>query len=123
MRMCKIPGCAKIADTSTGYCPDHRETGERLAREREARRSGFRSYQYKHLYHTKEWRTFRARFLAEHPVCERCGGPADTVDHETDHKGDISLFFNNRFHALCRRCHSMKPETARLSSRETRGRK
>ncbi len=100
-KLCRRIGCGTIA-LDNGYCEKHQAD----YKEREKNRKQFRSYGYKSLYHSPEWRRFRKQFLLENPFCEECGRPANTVHHETDHKGNVHLFFNNRFHALCASCHS-----------------
>ena len=48
------------------------------------------------------------RFLASHPVCERCGEPATLVDHRWPHNGDeVLMFSEGNMVAVCRDCHSL----------------
>lgn len=48
-------------------------------------------------------------FLAEHPLCAVCGGPASVVDHIIPHKGDRELFMDPTNHqSLCKRDHDKK---------------
>lgn len=58
----------------------------------------------------RRWERFRASFLAANPLCEFCLPkgeirPAQVVDHDLPHRGDLELFWNNSFSALCKRCH------------------
>jgi 5-methylcytosine-specific restriction enzyme A len=55
------------------------------------------------------WRKARLGFLAEHPLCARCGAPATVVDHIVPHRGDPAIFWDRtRWQALCASCHSRK---------------
>jgi 5-methylcytosine-specific restriction endonuclease McrA len=55
----------------------------------------------------REWRDYRARFLAANPKCYRCGKDATVVDHITPHLGDKALFEDLKNHMpLCASCHS-----------------
>ncbi|WP_147164631.1 HNH endonuclease [Pararhodospirillum oryzae] len=52
------------------------------------------------------WQRARAAFLADHPVCVKCGAPATVVDHIFPHKGDQSVFWDKlNWQALCTHCH------------------
>lgn len=95
-KLCKKIGCGNFS-VKNGYCIDHQS---------EDRQKSYRSYKYKNLYYSKEWRAFRKQFLSDNPLCEVCGGKAPTVHHEINHKGNEFLFFNNRFHAMCSSCYS-----------------
>ena len=57
------------------------------------------------------WQKARAIFLAEHPLCCRCGEegqvtPATVVDHIEPHKGDQKLFWDQKnWQPLCKPHH------------------
>ena len=67
--------------------------------------------------YTWQWEKARAAFLAEHPLCRRCGDAgvttaATVVDHVTPHAGDTGLFWDrSNWQPLCRRCHDVKTAT------------
>lgn len=64
--------------------------------------AGKRGYNYR-------WNKARVVYLAAHPLCVMCGGPATEVDHIIPHKGDMRLFWNTKnWQALCHECHSRK---------------
>lgn len=66
--------------------------------------------QYRHLY-GRRWRNYRERYLREHPLCVMCQRegritPAKVVDHITDHKGCLDLFWDADNHQpLCKPHH------------------
>lgn len=67
--------------------------------------------QHSHLYRTPRWRRFRESFLARNPLCVYClereiVEAATVVHHGTPHRGDMFLFWNNDFKALCETCHN-----------------
>lgn len=65
----------------------------------------------------------RARQLADHPWCEACllkdiYEPAEEVDHIKPHRGNPSLFFDEKnLQSLSKSCHSAKTssETIRIT--------
>lgn len=100
---CKHPGCAKL--TEGIYCEEHREVhrSDRMT-------SNKRGYD-------SRWRRARKRFLATHPLCERCKenrllATATVVDHIIPHRGDDRLFWDeSNWQALCKHCHDSKTMT------------
>jgi len=98
---CKYPGCPKL--TAGRFCEIHAKQDaqeyERYRRDPETRKR----YGY-------AWRRIRARYIAAHPLCERCDSngrltPAEQVHHKiplteggTHKEGNLQ--------ALCRACHS-----------------
>jgi len=102
---CRWPlGCARLV-SPPGYCPEH----ARLVRQRlDSRRGSARARGY-----DAAWERRRARFLADHPVCEDCGAPATDADHDPARRVLIAAGVadpdDERFlHARCHRCHSVK---------------
>ena len=77
---CRYPGCAAVLGTP-GYCDRHRVAAHRdygRARRGFDAEVGF--------YQSARWRTVRAAFLREHPLCGVCAArgrvvPAVVVDH------------------------------------------
>jgi 5-methylcytosine-specific restriction endonuclease McrA len=72
--------------------------------------SGHRGYDYR-------WQQARARFLAEHPLCQcqECDDgrkrvmPATVVDHRIPHRGDLDLFWDrSNWQAMSKACHDAK---------------
>lgn len=101
LRPCAEPGCPTL--TSTGRCVPHARA---QARAREAVR---RPLSQRGWYHTTRWKRLRMRFLSEHPVCESCPRPANTVDHRVPHDMDEAKFWDwNNLRAQCVSCHSRK---------------
>ena len=115
--LCKFPGCRKPVPRGEGYCPLHKAKGEereakanaeRMKRRAEAKGSAAeRGYGYR-------WRKLRARFLADHPLCEEClragrAVAATDVDHIIPHRGNPDLMWDEEnLQALCHSCHSRK---------------
>lgn len=66
--------------------------------------------------YTTRWDKFSKAFLAANPLCEFCLAqgritPATVTDHDVPHKGDMHLFWNNTFTALCTRHHSVTKQS------------
>ena len=54
----------------------------------------------------------------QHPLCVRCGRPAQVVDHIVPHRGREQLFWDeSNWQALCKACHDRK--TGEEDSRPT----
>ena len=60
---CKYPGCAKLTDGK--YCAEH----EQVARQNYNRFA--RGYDT-HERYGRAWQKIRARYIAAHPLCEKC---------------------------------------------------
>jgi len=63
-------------------------------------------------YSSKRWRTMRALYLREHPLCIDCNELAHVVDHITPVTmgGD---FWNGPFQPMCDSCHARKSRLER----------
>lgn len=100
-RPCSFPGCPKLTDGR--YCEAHAKHEarryERFDRDPETRRR-----------YGSTWRKIRARFVAEHPLCEECLKqkrltPTEEVHHilPLSHGGTHDA---SNLMALCKSCHS-----------------
>ena len=100
-RPCSFPGCPKLTDGR--YCDTHAKHEarryERYDRDPETRRR-----------YGSTWRKIRARFVAEHPLCEECLKqkkltPTEEVHHilPLSHGGTHDA---SNLMALCKSCHS-----------------
>src|SRR5690606_1959559 len=112
--------------------PIHRPVGRREKRERDQDYARQRNPVARALYRSKRWRTERASFLHDHPLCVECARhdlirPASIVDHIDPHGGDETVFWDRaRWQALCASCHGRKTaakdrseeHTSELQSRE-----
>jgi len=59
------------------------------------------------LYNSTRWRAFSKSYLAQHPVCELCGGKAAITDHAQGHAGDwLARFWVGPYRPTCRPCNS-----------------
>jgi 5-methylcytosine-specific restriction protein A len=108
-KVCKHPGCQKIAGSS-GYCPAHERYGRDLVRERD---TAAECRQWAYLYNSERWKLRRARQLAREPLCRECLTRGiytlgTVADHIEDHKGDPAKFFYGALQTLCPSCHSAK---------------
>jgi 5-methylcytosine-specific restriction protein A len=94
--------------------PIHRPVGRREKRERDRDYASRRNPVARALYRSKRWRTERASFLHDHPLCVECARhdvihPASVVDHIDPHGGDETVFWDRaRWQALCASCHGRK---------------
>ena len=111
---CRFPGCAAVLATA-GYCDRHRVA---VHREYGRARRGFDAEVG--FYQSARWRTVRAAFLREHPLCGMCAArgrvvAAVVVDHVVPVKDGGARFDVANLQALCVTCHNRKTaqETAR----------
>lgn len=94
-----VPGCPNLVPRGQARCADHRRQ-----RERERGSAYERGY-------TPQWRAYRKRYLAQHPLCvphlaQGKTVPATVVHHRRAHKGDKALFWDpNNHEAVCAPCH------------------
>lgn len=107
-KFCLHRGCTTLVES--GRCKKHSKD-KQLARQQYNKERGSaaaRGYDYR-------WQQYRIRFLALHPLCEKCllkyrVVPATDVDHIIPVSGpDDPLFWDSDNHqALCHGCHSEK---------------
>ena len=96
--------------------PIHRPPGARSKQERQRETDQRRGSSTQRGYDYR-WQRYRARFLAEHPLCATCERAgkitlANEVDHIRPHRGNPALFWDRRNHqSLCKPCHSRKSAT------------
>jgi len=98
-----MPLCPNIVD-GPGRCAEHRRGAA----------SGASGYGAK-------WAKLRARFIAQHPVCELCGSPRPLDAHHVDHArpGDPTFYRWDNLQALCRSCHRKLTEAEKKRARLT----
>ena len=98
---CAYPGCPKL--TNSRFCPDHAKQDareyERYRRDPETRKR-----------YGKEWRRIRNRYIAAHPLCEKCQQtgrvtPAQEV-HHIKPLAEGGTHAEDNLMALCSSCHS-----------------
>jgi 5-methylcytosine-specific restriction protein A len=96
--------------TDERYCEQHKDmVRKQYGRDADRRRGS--AYQ---RGYDGDWKEYRLRYLAEHPlcvICEREGrlSPASVVDHIKPHRGDMKLFWDPKNHqALCKMHHDRK---------------
>jgi len=102
-RPCRYSGCPNLCDSGV-YCEEHRKEWSH-----DALRGGahVRGYDAK-------WRKARTLFLRQHPLCAECRRngvltPATVVDHIVPHRGDRTLFWDQKnWQPLCARHHNKK---------------
>lgn len=83
-----------------------RPRGQRRVESRAERLGGEDGY--------RNWRAKRARYLAAHPACVRCGARATVADHiikrrewvRRGYQGSPDVWSN--LQAMCKRCHDRK---------------
>ncbi len=105
MRVCAAPSCPELLETGR-WCPSHQP---KRRKEHRSEESKARQKQYG----TQRWREFSKRYLREHPVCVRCGGPSQHTDHIDGLGLDGPNAWNEAaMQALCHSCHSHKTAIA-----------
>ncbi len=107
---CRYPGCATTL-TVPGYCEVHRPL---VHRDYGRARRGFDAEVG--FYQSQQWRTVRAAFLREHPLCCACGAKgllvaAKVVDHVVPIKDGGARFDAGNLQPLCVSCHNRKTAT------------
>ncbi len=110
---CRYPGCAEVVAVP-GYCDAHRPL---IHRDYGRARRGFDAEVG--FYQSRQWRSVRAAFLREHPLCGACGAKgllvaARVVDHVLPIKDGGARFDAANLQSLCVPCHNSK--TARESA-------
>lgn len=105
LKPCSHPGCRELVSTGS-RCAAHQS---QQRREQDARRDPAT----RALYNTPQWRRARAAYLAQNPLCVRCGGLSEVVDHIRPHRGNYAAFWDaeGNWQALCKRCHDRKTAT------------
>ena len=97
---CKHPGCPQL--TNDRYCDLHAKL-----------HTDDRASAYERGY-SNRWQKARKRFLDKQPLCAECERagkltPAMVVDHRKPHRGDTTLFWDERnWQPLCKKCHDRK---------------
>ncbi|MDO8616860.1 MAG: HNH endonuclease [Dehalococcoidia bacterium] len=61
-----------------------------------------------------DWRKVRDAYIAEHPLCEKCGAPAQQVDHIIPISRGGARLDPAGLESLCRSCHSRKTAQERI---------
>jgi 5-methylcytosine-specific restriction protein A len=97
-RPCSHPGCPNLVRGSGRFCPEHQ--AEEYRRQ-DARRGSSTERGY-----DAEWRAIRDRYLADHPICERCGRRRATVVHHIVRKRDGGGDDPINLLAVCELCHA-----------------
>ena len=101
LKPCKYPGCPEL--TSDRFCKKHTKQHQRVS-------ANDRGYNHR-------WRQARIKYFKEHPLCVRCEAQkkltkATVVDHIQPHRGDETLFWDERnWQSLCKTCHDKKTMT------------
>lgn len=101
LRPCKHPGCPNLTDKS--YCKEHAKT-ERDLYNRQYRRTDINKV------YGSQWRKIRERYVALHPLCEKCKEqgrlvPVDEVHHIVPTSRGGTHKFSNLM-SLCKSCHN-----------------
>lgn len=102
---CAHPGC-RVLVTGRPRCDAHTSQQRREEDQR-------RDPTVRRLYNNARWRSASRAYLACNPICARCGGLAEVVDHIVPHRGDYESFWNagGNWQGLCKRCHDRKTAT------------
>ena len=110
---CRYPGCQMVLAVP-GYCDAHRPVIHH-----DYGRARRRFDPEVDFYRSGQWRSVRANFLLENPLCVICLGaeryvPAIVVDHILPIKDGGGRFDAANLQSLCVSCHNRK--TARESA-------
>jgi len=110
---CVEPGCTSL--TERGRCDAHK--ARKPVSEQRTRYGGNSTWGQGS---TGRWRRVRAIQLARHPACNRCGAPADEVDHVIPRAIGGAMYDPVNHQSLCVDCHRAK--TAQEMGRTLAGR-
>jgi 5-methylcytosine-specific restriction protein A len=113
-RACLQPGCPERAERG-GRCVDHARQHEAATKQGNTRRKGELD---------RDWQRVRARYLRDHPLCERCSGDgqdegrvvaATEVHHRVDRRvaPHLRLAWAN-LEALCEPCHAKETRARQM---------
>jgi 5-methylcytosine-specific restriction protein A len=91
---CRAYRC-RAYQTANGYCADHQHLAERIDRRLPASQRGY----------DRTWSKFRAMYLRQHPICQRCGTPAKVVHHINPLDKGGAKYDETNLMALCWDCH------------------
>lgn len=97
-RPCSQPGCPNFALPNESYCEVHKK-------EREHQYNRDRGSATAQGYDSR-WQRLRLMFLAEHPVCQKCGRKPSIDVHHIRAKKDGGTDEDANLLALCHECHS-----------------
>ena len=104
-RPCNKPGCPEYQKPGRRYCTNHLSEYE----------TAHVVPEYKQWYKTAAWQKLRAHHLRANPYCVQCMELGITesehlaVDHITEHKGNLKLFWDpDNLQTLCRFHNSQK---------------
>ncbi len=108
-KRCKTWMCPNLHQNLNGYCD---ECNRKYAAAHPSKPDKDRPDATKRGYDYR-WRKFRKDYLASHPICARCGKPAQVVDHiiPADVMMDAYGTFDYdpaNYQALCYRCNNRK---------------
>jgi 5-methylcytosine-specific restriction protein A len=111
LRPCGEPGCPALV--TSGRCPAHQ-------RERQ-RASDTKSDEARAFYGSGRWKTYRARYLRDHPLCVICSATgrveaATTVDHIVSMRDGGAAWDPDNHQALCTTCHQRKRAQERVAA-------
>ena len=59
-------------------------------------------------YRQAAWRKLRLIKLDNDPLCEKCGKPAEEVDHKIPVANGGSMYDYDNLQSMCKTCHSKK---------------
>ena len=108
LKLCGYPGCNKLAVIHPYYCPEHQ-----LLAEQKRKENAFKNATRYADYSNPEWRKLRAKVLAEHNYCAKCG--ASNVKLHLHHiepvrKNPERFLDESNLIVLCESCHAIETQ-------------
>ncbi|WP_071530371.1 MULTISPECIES: HNH endonuclease [Selenomonadaceae] len=101
-RPCRYQGCPKLTDSKSGYCEEHEK---QMQRHYEHFARGYNQ----HERYGGAWKKIRDRYIAAHPLCERCLGlgfaTVATLVHHVKPIADGGTNEESNLKSLCVSCH------------------
>jgi 5-methylcytosine-specific restriction protein A len=94
LKACCRYGCRSYAIDGSSYCDEHHPIRDDPFR-KSAQERGYDS----------RWTKFRAMYLRQHPICERCGKAANVVHHRKPIDEGGEQYDELNLESMCRICH------------------
>jgi 5-methylcytosine-specific restriction protein A len=120
-KLCKQPGCGKVAEQGKDFCSSHTTSNYITLASAESSKRRRAEIPWASWYGLAVWQRLRAMFLGrdngDHVICEfcdpqtgeRCRKPTTDVDHKLPHRGAWKLFVDvTNLQGLCHYHHSQK---------------
>jgi len=106
-RPCKHPYCPNTTREGK-FCKEHsKQRGVQVLPQIESR-AAHKRRNSSGFYNGAGWQKTRRAYKTRHPLCERCSGSGDLVDHIVPIRSGGEKYKFSNLQTLCARCHAQK---------------